>query len=54
MERDRVIGELEAQAAALGGSCAYEVRTAEGPMLRQNKTVVVGRITQPDGTAQSS
>lgn len=54
LERDRVIAELEAQAEALGGSCAYEVRTAEGPMLRQNKTVVVGRVTLPDGTVQSS
>lgn len=54
MERDRVIGELEAQAEALGGSCAYEVRTADGPMPRGNKTVVIGRITLPDGTVRSS
>ena len=54
MERDRVIAELEAQAEALGGSCAYEVQEISDGTPRRNKTVVIGRITLPDGTVQGS
>ena len=54
LERDRVIAELEAQAEALGGSCAYEVQEISDGTPRRNKTVVIGRITLPDGTVQGS
>ena len=60
LERDRVIAELEAQAEALGGSCTYEVLTAVPDehvtmgYLDAKKTLVVGRITLPDGTVRSS
>ena len=60
LERDRVIAELEAQAEALGGSCAYEVLTAVPDehvtmgYLDAKKILVVGRITLPDGTVRSS
>lgn len=54
MERDRVIGELEARAEALGGRCTYEVRETSDGTPRRNKTAVIGRITLPDGTVQGS
>ena len=60
LERNRVIAELEAQAEALGGSCAYEVLTAVPDehvtmgYLDAKKILVVGRITLPDGTVRSS
>lgn len=54
LERDRVIGELEARAEALGGSCAYEVQETGGKGTSEDMIVVIGRITLPDGTVQSS